>query len=295
MDAFLDFFLDFFETIPPAYRTAALVGGLVFFWILESAIPLFSFSTHRIRHAALNIFFTLTTLVVNFSLAFLLVATADFTTSKQFGVLFLVSLPTWLHVLLGLMLLDLIGAYLIHWIEHRIKWLWKFHLIHHTDTRVDVTTGLRHHPGESVFRAAFTLLAVLVAGVPIGVVLLYQTISALFTQVTHANIKSPPAVDRLLSWVFVTPNMHKVHHHFSQPLTDTNYGNVLSIWDRLFGTFAEVEDTADLNYGIDTHMKPEENDELINLLAIPFQTYRAPAGSKFSEHLAAEDQPDHNQ
>ena len=296
----MDAFLEFFESIPPAYRTLVLVGGLVFLWILESAIPLFSISKQRIRHAALNLFFTLTTLVVNFSLAFVLVASADFTASNRFGVLYLISLPAWLHVLLGLMLLDLIGAYLIHWIEHRIKWLWKFHLIHHTDTRVDVTTGLRHHPGESVFRAAFTILGVFVAGVPIGVVLLYQTISAVFTQVTHANIKSPPAVDRLLSYVFVTPNMHKVHHHFSQPLTDTNYGNVLSIWDRLFGTFAAVENTTDLNYGIDTHMKPEENDAVFNLLAIPFQAYRAPAGSKFSEDLATEDavtkdQPDEHQ
>ncbi|MCZ6756650.1 MAG: sterol desaturase family protein [Bacteroidetes bacterium] len=288
----MESFMDFFETIPPTYRTAALVGGLMAFWMLESAIPLFSFSKHRIRHAALNIFFTLTTLVINFSFAFLLVASADYTTSNRIGVLYFISLPTWLHVVLGLMLLDLIGAYFIHWIEHRIKWMWKFHLIHHTDTHVDVTTGLRHHPGESVFRAAFTILGVLVAGVPIGVVLLYQTISALFTQITHANIKSPPAIDKVVSYVFVTPNMHKVHHHFSQPLTDTNYGNVLSIWDRIFGTFSEVEKTTELHYGIDTHMKPEENNDLMNLLAIPFQEYRAPSGSKFSEDPVAEDHPD---
>ncbi|GMQ82744.1 MAG: sterol desaturase family protein [Rhodothermia bacterium] len=290
----MEAFLDFTETISPTYRTAALVVSLMVFWMLESAIPLFSFSKHRIRHAVLNIFFTLTTLVVNFSLAFLLVASADYTTSNQIGVLYFISLPTWLHVGLGLMLLDLIGAYFIHWIEHRVRWLWKFHLIHHTDTHVDVTTGLRHHPGESVFRASFTILGVLVAGVPIGVVLIYQMTSVFFTQISHANIKSPPAVDRLLSYVFVTPNMHKVHHHFSQPLTDTNYGNVLSIWDRLFGTFAEVENTTDLSYGIDTHMKPEEKDELINLLAIPFQTYRAPAGSKFSDNRLNADGSDEN-
>ncbi len=75
--------------------------------------------------------------------------------------------------------------------------------------------------------------------------------------------------------------MHKVHHHYVQPLTDTNYGNIFSIWDRLFRTFVQVEQTASLKYGIDTHMAPEESDRLKNLLAIPFQKYRAPTGSKF--------------
>ena len=85
--------------------------------------------------------------------------------------------------------------------------------------------------------------------------------------------------------------MHKVHHHYVQPLTDTNYGNIFSIWDRLFGTFAWVNDPREeLTYGIDTHMDPEEHDRLWNLFAIPFQAYRPPRGSKFSHE--AEPDPD---
>jgi sterol desaturase/sphingolipid hydroxylase (fatty acid hydroxylase superfamily) len=272
-----------FESIPPAVRTAVLMGGLVLFWAAEGAIPLFRFQYRRYRHAALNIVFTVTTLLVNLGLAFLIVSAARFASGHEFGLLYLASLPLWLHVLLGIMLLDLIGAYLIHWIEHRVRWMWKFHLIHHTDTNVDVTTALRHHPGESVFRALFTTLGVLVAGLPIGIVLLYQTLSALFSQFNHANIGLPDALDRALSLVIVTPNMHKVHHHYVQPLTDTNYGNIFSIWDRFFGTFAWVSDPkADLTFGIDTHMNPEEHDRLWNLFSIPFQAYRPPAGSKFS-------------
>lgn len=272
--------LDFFETIPATYRTVILVSGLVGFWILEGAIPLFAFQYSKVRHAALNFFFTATTLIVNFTLAFLILKICDFTTANQWGLLYLTSLPLWLHVLLGLLLLDLIGAYFIHWLEHKIEWMWKFHLVHHTDTTVDITTGLRHHPGESLFRAAFTMLGILVIGLPIGVVMMYQTMSAIFTQLTHANIKSPAGLDRLISTVFVTPNMHKVHHHYVQPLTDTNYGNIFSIWDRIFRTFAEVE-TSTLKYGIDTHMKTEEHSDVKNLLAIPFQAYRPPTFSKF--------------
>jgi sterol desaturase/sphingolipid hydroxylase (fatty acid hydroxylase superfamily) len=221
-------------------------------------------------------------LLIGLGLAGALLLASDFTAQNQFGILYLLGLPLWIHVILGVLLLDFIGAYFIHWLEHRVKWMWKFHLIHHTDTNVDVTTGLRHHPGETIFRITFTLLAVLIAGVPMGVIIIYQTLSVIFAQITHANIKVPKGPDKILSWIFVTPNMHKVHHHYTQPYTDTNYGNIFSIWDRIFRTFAE-KDVDSLVYGIDTHMNPKENDDLINLLEIPFQKYRAPKGSKFYE------------
>ena len=161
--------------------------------------------------------------------------------------------------------------------------MWKFHLIHHSDTHVDVTTGLRHHPGETVFRIVFTILAVVIVGAPMGIVMLYQSLSVLFAHITHANIRVPVKVDRTFSYLFVTPLMHKVHHHYQQPLTDTNYGNIFSIWDRLFGTYAQVPDSSALIYGIDTHMDPKENDEIGSLLAIPFQKYRVPPNAKFGE------------
>ena len=194
-------------------------------------------------------------------------------------------MPLWAEVVLGIMLLDLIGAYFVHFVEHKVKWMWKFHLIHHTDRTVDVTTGLRHHPGEILFRISFTILAVIVAGVPISVVIIYQTLSVLFTHLTHANLNIPDRMDHMLSWIFVSPNMHKVHHHYRQPLTDTNYGNIFSIWDRIFGTYVHVSDPHQIEYGIDTHMSPEETENLSKLMAIPFQTYRPPVGTEFNKHL----------
>jgi sterol desaturase/sphingolipid hydroxylase (fatty acid hydroxylase superfamily) len=195
----------------------------------------------------------------------------------------MIKLPVWLFIILGLMLLDLISAYWIHYIQHKTKWMWKFHLVHHTDTWIDTTSANRHHPGESVFRALFTLLAVIVTGAPMWLVFLYQTLSAAFSQFNHANIRFPRGLDNALSWIIVSPNMHKVHHHHTQPLTDTNYGNIFSIWDRLFGTFAYVKDVNTLQYGIDTHPMEHEHNNMSNLLKMPFQEYRAPIGSKFSE------------
>jgi sterol desaturase/sphingolipid hydroxylase (fatty acid hydroxylase superfamily) len=147
---------------------------------------------------------------------------------------------------------------------------------------VDTTTANRHHPGESVVRFAFTALAVVLVGAPLWMVFLYQAMSVVLSQFNHANIAIPAALDRALSWVIVSPNMHKVHHHFVLPHTDSNFGNIFSIWDRMFGTFRTI-DQAQLVYGIDTHMDPKEHTSIGALLTMPFrpkpQPTRHPAAS----------------
>jgi len=263
--------ISYFETIPSAHRSLILVGGITLFWLIENAFPLFTFKYKKWQHAGINIFFTLTTIIINFSLAFLLVQSAQWTIANNFGILqWLPAMPLWLYALVGLLLLDFIGAYLAHFVEHKVKFLWRFHLIHHSDTWVDTTSGNRHHPGESVIRFVFTTLGVLVVGSPMWMVFLYQTISIVSTQFTHANINLPEKIDSLLSYILVSPNMHKVHHHYKLPYTDSNYGNIFSIWDRLFGTFMYLK-KEDIVYGIDTYMEPEDNNQLRNLLKIPFQ------------------------
>jgi len=283
--------IEYFTNVPTSFRASLLIGGIVFFWVLEGVLPLYRFQYQKVKHAGINLFFTLTTMIIGFGLAGALLWAADYSSSQQIGFLHIWQLPLWAQVVLGVLLLDLIGAYFIHWLEHKVRWMWKFHLIHHSDTTVDVTTGLRHHPGETVFRIAFTILAVLVIGAPIGIVMLYQSLSVLFAHLTHANVNMPKGIDRALSYVFITPNMHKVHHHYKQPLTDSNYGNIFAFWDRIFGTFRQVEDSKTLTYGIDTHMKAEENDRLGNLLGIPFQPYRKAEELEAEQIFEVEHQP----
>jgi sterol desaturase/sphingolipid hydroxylase (fatty acid hydroxylase superfamily) len=275
----------YFESIPSWHRSLILAAGLFFFYILEYAIPYVRMSYKKMRHAGVNIFFTVTSAIVNFALAFLMVQAADYVTLHKFGLLYLIPLPTWAFILCGLLIMDLVGAWLVHYLQHKIKWMWKFHLIHHADTHVDASTANRHHPGESIFRFLFTVLAILISGAPIWLVLLYQSVSVLLSQFNHANIRLPHAVDKALSLVIVSPNMHKVHHHYVQPYTDSNYANIFSVWDRLFGTFKTL-DRKELIYGIDTHMQAKENTDIKNLMAIPFQPYRAPKESKFGEQQA---------
>jgi sterol desaturase/sphingolipid hydroxylase (fatty acid hydroxylase superfamily) len=219
--------------------------------------------------------------MVNFALAFAMVMSSAWVTQNQFGLYYWLQLPLWLNVLIGVMVLDFIGAYLIHLLQHKVKLMWRFHLVHHTDVNIDATSANRHHPGESLFRAAFTSLAIFVAGAPFAVVMLYQSLSAILSQFNHANICFPKWLDTAISWFIVSPNMHKVHHHYTQPYTDTNYGNIFSIWDRVFNTFVKKEPN-EIVYGIDTHMHEKEHSDIKNLLQIPFQEYRPPTG-KFSK------------
>ncbi|MGB0891899.1 MAG: sterol desaturase family protein, partial [Flavobacteriaceae bacterium] len=131
-------------------------------------------------------------------------------------------------------------------------------------------------PIESVIRFTFTLLGVFLVGTPIAIVMLYQAMSLIFTQFTHANIKMSPKVDKLLSYIIVSPDMHKVHHHNLLPYTDSNYGNIFSIWDRIFGTYLEL-DREKIVYGVDTFPNEATNSSLVELLKQPFQGYRKPS------------------
>lgn len=268
--------INYFETIPSLHRGLILAGGIALFWLIESAVPFFKFQYNKWHHAGINIFFTLTTIAINFALAFILIKTADYVTQSQFGILnWLPSMNIFIYTVVGLLLMDFFGAYLAHLVEHKVKFLWRFHLIHHTDTYIDTTSGNRHHPGESVIRFAFTTLGVLIVGAPMWMVFMYQTLSVVATQLTHANICLPKKLDKVISYFLVSPDMHKIHHHYQLPYTDSNYGNIFSVWDRIFGTYLYLN-REDIVYGVDTHMNPKEHNVLVNLLKIPFQKSRSP-------------------
>ena len=271
--------INYFETIPSLHRSLILVGGLTFFWLLESGLPLFKFKYKKWKHAVPNLFFTLTTIIINFGLAWLLVGTADWVKANDFGIInWLPQMPLWLYVLIGIVLLDFFGAYLAHFVEHKVKPLWMVHLVHHTDHKVDTTTANRHHPIESLIRFSFTLLGVFVVGTPIALVMLYQAMSLVFTQFTHANLKMSKRFDKVLSYVLVSPDMHKTHHHYRLPFTDSNYGNIFSIWDHIFGTYLYL-DREKLIYGVDVFPDEKKNSNIKDLLKQPFQKYEKPTFS----------------
>lgn len=271
----MDDIVAYFSNMPREHRAGILFGGLAVFFLIENALPLFTAKYHKGRHTLLNIFFTLTTIVVNLGMAGLLVWATLFVAEQQFGLLYWIGAGEmlWVQLVFGLLLMDFLGAWLAHYVEHHVTWMWQFHVVHHTDQHVDTTTANRHHPGESVIRFIFTALAVLIVGAPVWLVFLYQSTSVVLSQFNHANVRIPLWLDKALRTVVCTPNMHRVHHHYRLPYSDTNYGNIFSFWDRIFGTYAVVDNNK-LVYGVDTYMERPQTENALDLLKIPFQGHK---------------------
>ena len=255
----------------PIERLVMIVGGMLLLWMAQAAIPLLSlqYKRNKWRHAYVNMSFTLIHLLIHTGFAVLIVLASDYCRENGLGLVHWLNANTLWTIIISAMVLDFFGGWLSHYIQHKTSALWRFHVIHHSDNNVDVTTGLRHHPIESVLRGIFFMAGVLVAGAPVYAVMIFQTLLVLFTQFTHANISLPAWLDRPLSYVFVSPNMHKVHHHWQQPYTDSNYGLVLSVWDRMFGTFQRL-DASKIRYGLDRYYPNEEDENLGMLMKHPF-------------------------
>ena len=255
----------------PLERMGFLVGGLLLFWIIEGAIPLLPlrYKKNKLRHAAVNFGFTVIHLIIHTALAILIVMLSDWCAGNGFGIVYWTGATIFWSIVISVLALDF-SSWLVHLVMHKVRTLWRFHLIHHSDTNVDVTTGLRHHPGDSILRGIFFMILIFISGAPMYGVMIYQTLIVLSTAFTHANISLPRWLDRSLSYILVSPNMHKVHHHWKQPFTDSNYGAVFSFWDRLLGTYRYL-DPKDLRYGLDRHYPMEKDEDFISLMKKPFQ------------------------
>jgi sterol desaturase/sphingolipid hydroxylase (fatty acid hydroxylase superfamily) len=260
-------FIQYLEGLSGAVRISIFLGFLIFAILLESLIPFVEFNYQKTKHIGTNLVFVLTSGIVSFGLAFIAYGIVDIT-RLEFGLFHLIQVPLWMQMVLSLVLLDFFGQYFIHVCLHKYKWMWKLHLVHHSDTTIDASSGTRHHPGDILIRESLIFTVIICFGIHPAFYILYRIITPFFAYFTHANIKLPEKLDRTLSWVIVTPHMHKFHHHFERPWTNTNYGNILSCWDRLFGTFV-YENPEDIQYGVDTVDSTRDLD-LLYQYALPF-------------------------
>jgi sterol desaturase/sphingolipid hydroxylase (fatty acid hydroxylase superfamily) len=164
---------------------------------------------------------------------------------------------------------------------HRVPLLWRYHRVHHSDPMVDVTTTIRQHPGESVIRYVSLVAASLALGASPAAFAVYRGWSVLNGLLEHANIRVPPRFDRFMSLVTTWPNMHKIHHSRRPHETDTNYGNIFSIWDRVFLTFTPSHRGTSISYGLD-EFNDARSQTISGLLAMPFRTERRAARQETS-------------
>lgn len=266
--------IHYFQTLEqhPVHRMVFLTLGLLIFWIIEGAIPLLpmQYKNSRMRHAGVNFAFTAMHLLIHTLLAVIIIALSDWCKRNEFGIVYWLNAGIGLSIIVSFLVLDFFGGWLVHITEHKVPFLWRFHVIHHADNNVDVTTGLRHHPVESVLRGLFFFMGIMVSGAPMYAVMIFQTVLVFATAFTHANISLPKWLDDTIGWVLVSPNMHKVHHHWKQPYTDSNYGAVLSIWDRALGTLKKLSPSA-IRYGLDRYYPNEKDEDFKELLNSPFK------------------------
>lgn len=165
------------------------------------------------------------------------------------GVMARLELPFAAQLLLTFLLLDL-WRYWEHRLFHWVPLLWRLHLVHHSDTHIDVTTSERHHPLDLLLGTVVMMALISALGLPaqaVGLYLLTATVIALYS---HANLRLPVSLSRPLSWLIVTPGVHAVHHSDRQVQTDSNYGSVLTLWDRLFGSFVDPEKARIEHFGL---------------------------------------------
>ena len=155
---------------------------------------------------------------------------------QGWGLLNVVALPGWLAILLSVMALDLV-IYWQHVMFHALPTLWRLHKVHHADRDFDVTTGLRFHPIEIFLSMGIKIAAIALLGAPPVAVLIFEVLLNATAMFNHGNVSLPRSVDRLLRWVVVTPDMHRIHHSVIVQETNSNYGFNLPWWDYLFGTY----------------------------------------------------------
>lgn len=165
-----------------------------------------------------------------------LLAVAYWTAERQWGLLQLVQMPSWLEFVLGMLAMDFV-VYIYHRAVHHFPLLWRLHRTHHTDVDVDWTTNLRQHPLDSLLLLGSLSLATILGGLTLEVVTTHYTLLFIVGLFNHANWLLPAHLDRWLRYLLVTPAMHRIHHSTWQPETDSNFGGLLPWWDWLFGTY----------------------------------------------------------
>jgi sterol desaturase/sphingolipid hydroxylase (fatty acid hydroxylase superfamily) len=231
------------------FKLAVPVVLLALFWCWETWRPLFGQREGRVRHAGRNLAIALfNTVVLGLAFGLVTATVADWTEQNQYGLLHALGLAGPVRFVLALVLLD--GwMYVWHRANHTVPVLWRFHRVHHSDRHMDVTTATRFHLGEHVGSSVLRLGLIPVLGLDVWNLVVYETLVIAVTQFHHSDI-SIGRWDRWLRWLVVTPNMHKVHHSDWRPETDSNYATVLSVWDRLAGSFRIRSDPRTLVFGL---------------------------------------------
>ncbi len=256
----------------PAIRLGFFFGVFAVMAAWETLAPRRALQVPKGRRWAANLgLVALNTVVVRLLFPAAAVGVAAFAGQQGWGLLNHYQVPALPAVVLAVVAMDLV-IYLQHVMVHAIPLLWRIHRVHHADLDYDVTTGARFHPIEIVLSMLIKFATILLLGPPVVAVVVFEVMLNATAMFNHGNVGLPPLLDRLLRWVLVTPDMHRVHHSVEDDEANSNFGFALSWWDRLFGTYRDQPRAghAGMTIGIHRYRDPRQVDRLAGMLALPF-------------------------
>lgn len=255
----------------PWLRGGGFLALLALLLVLQHLRPVRGDGRHAPRQLVNLAVGVIDTVVLRLVFPVLAVGFASFAAESGIGLFNAIAAPWWVSVPLSMALLDL-AIYGQHRLFHRVGWLWAMHRVHHSDLGFDVTLAVRFHPLEIVLSMLIKFAVIAMLGAPAIAVLLFELLLSLGALFTHADIRLPARLERVLRWVVVTPDMHRVHHSVDRRETDSNFGFNLSIWDRLFRTYVAAPrlPPETMPIGLERFRSPPEQ-RLAALILNPFR------------------------
>ncbi|QEG37248.1 sterol desaturase family protein [Bythopirellula goksoeyrii] len=268
-----------------AIRLGSFVAVFAVMTLWELLAPRRSLSTSKTPRWGSNLgLVVLNTLSLRFLVPMGLVGVTYLAQSKDWGLFHWLETPYWLAVLVSVILLDLV-IYWQHVLFHLVPFLWRFHLVHHADLDIDVTTGLRFHTIEIFLSLGIKAVAIVLLGAPPVAVVAFEVLLNATSMFNHSNVQLALGIDAVLRWLVVTPDMHRVHHSWRERETNSNYGFNLPWWDRLFRTYrAQPQDGhLGMTIGLKQIRDEQQAERLHWMLALPFTTDPSPTSEEPQE------------
>ena len=257
----------------PAIRLGFFLGVFAVIAAWEVFAPRRALTVSKALRWASNLgLVVLNTVLLRLLFPLAAVGLAAFSAQNGWGLINHFEVPFWMAVPLAVIAMDFV-IWLQHVMVHAVPALWRLHRVHHADLDYDVTTGARFHPLEIILSMLIKLATITVLGPPVVAVVIFEVMLNATALFNHGNIRLPGAIDRVLRWVLVTPDMHRVHHSVEDDETNSNFGFSLTWWDRLFGTYRDQPRAGHvgMTIGIHGHTDPREVDRLDGMLLLPFK------------------------
>ena len=229
--------MDYIVNNEDKIRLLCFISFLILFYLFELYFSKFKRNKITYKRWFINFAFVIiNTILLRIIFPILATGLAIICNKNNIGIFNILNIPFILEFFLAFIILDF-GIWFQHLIFHKVKFLWNFHKIHHSDEEVDFTTGIRFHPGEIIISMLYKMFLVVLIGPAIALVIIFEVILNATSLFNHSNINIPYYLDNFLRKIIVTPNMHRIHHSAEERETNSNFGFNFSIWDKFFGTY----------------------------------------------------------